>query len=83
MGFAVLNYHLAKWGYVLNDGKGHTPTIEAMGFRLIPRAEYEAILKEHANASERENPWVVEADLASISKWQSASELDQNKKQAA
>ncbi len=26
MGFASLNHHLAKWGFVLNDGKDFTPT---------------------------------------------------------
>jgi leucyl/phenylalanyl-tRNA--protein transferase len=47
MGFVSLNYHLAKWGYILKDGKDFTPTIDAMGFRAIPRAEFEAILAEH------------------------------------
>ena len=47
MGFASLNHHLAKWGFVLNDGKDFTPTIDAMGFRAIPRAEFEAMLREH------------------------------------
>ena len=50
MGFASLNYHLAKWGYLVNDGKDFTPTIDAMGFRAIPRAEFEAILAEHGTS---------------------------------
>jgi leucyl/phenylalanyl-tRNA--protein transferase len=66
MGFAMLNYHLAKWGYVLNDGKDYTPTIDAMGFRPIPRAEFETLLAEHAHAGGRTAPWRVEADLAEI-----------------
>ncbi len=66
MGFASLNYHLAKWGYVLNDGKDFTPTIDAMGFRAIPRAEFEAILAEHGTSGGRSGAWVVEADLATI-----------------
>ena len=56
MGFASLNYHLAKWGYVLNDGKDFTPTIDAMGFRAIPRAEFEAILAEHGTSGGRSGP---------------------------
>lgn len=68
MGFAVLNYHLAKWGYVVNDGKDFTPTIEPMGFRLIPRAEYLAILQENA-AGEHPGPWTVEASLAEVAEW--------------
>jgi leucyl/phenylalanyl-tRNA--protein transferase len=66
MGFTSLNYHLAKWGYVLNDGKDFTPTIDAMGFRAIPRAEFEAILAEHGTSGGRSGAWVVEADLATI-----------------
>jgi leucyl/phenylalanyl-tRNA--protein transferase len=66
MGFAVLNHHLAKWGYVLNDGKDFTPTIDAMGFRAIPREEFEALLVEHAHGGGRSGPWTVEADLATV-----------------
>ena len=35
IGFTVLNWHLAKWGFALNDGKWMTPTIAGMGFRMI------------------------------------------------
>jgi leucyl/phenylalanyl-tRNA--protein transferase len=70
MGFALFNYHLAKWGYVLNDGKDFTPTIDAMGFRLIPRAEFEAILKEHAHGGGRAGKWSVEATLAEVAGWE-------------
>lgn len=70
MGFALFNYHLAKWGYVLNDGKDFTPTIDAMGFRLIPRAEFEAILKEHAGSGGKTGKWAVEASLAEAGGWE-------------
>jgi leucyl/phenylalanyl-tRNA---protein transferase len=66
MGFAMLNHHLAKWGFLLNDSKQHTPTIEAMGFREIPRAEFETLLAEHADAIVKQGPWTVETDLAAI-----------------
>jgi leucyl/phenylalanyl-tRNA---protein transferase len=66
MGFASLNYHLAKWGYVVNDGKDFTPTIDAMGFRAIPRAEFEAILAEHGTSGGRSGTWAVEDDLPTI-----------------
>lgn len=68
MGFAVLNYHLAKWGYVVNDGKDFTPTIEPMGFRLIPREEYLSILQDNASG-EHPGPWAVEATLAEVAEW--------------
>ena len=51
---------------MLNDGKDFTPTIDAMGFRAIPRAEFEAILAEHGTSGGRSGAWVVEADLATI-----------------
>jgi leucyl/phenylalanyl-tRNA--protein transferase len=66
MGFATLNHHLAKWGCVLNDGKDFTPTIDAMGFRAIPRSEFEALLGEHAHAGDKTGRWTVEADLATV-----------------
>lgn len=75
MGFAVLNYHLARWGYVLNDGKDPTPTIDAMGFRQIPRAEFEAILRDNTAVGEMGGPvgrWSVEADIAKVAGWQPA-----------
>lgn len=66
MGFATLNHHLAKWGFVLNDGKDHTPALAEVGFRLLPRAEFDALLDEHARATAKIGPWQVEADLATI-----------------
>jgi leucyl/phenylalanyl-tRNA---protein transferase len=73
MGFALFNYHLAKWGYVLNDGKDFTPTINAMGFRLIPRAEFETIMSEHAQEGGRTGKWSVDATLAEVAAWEPKS----------
>jgi leucyl/phenylalanyl-tRNA--protein transferase len=73
MGFAVLNYHLAKWGYVLNDGKDFTPTIEPMGFKLIPGKDYEDILKTSSTVGEMGGivgRWTTEADLATVAGWE-------------
>ncbi len=66
MGFASLNWHLTKWGFVLNDGKDVTPTIDAMGFRTIPRAQFDAILSEYSGGTAHEGKWHVEADLATV-----------------
>jgi len=66
MGFASLHHHLAKWGYVLSDGKDYTQVISSLGFDMIPRAKYEAILKEHAYSGGKEGVWEVEDDLATI-----------------
>jgi leucyl/phenylalanyl-tRNA--protein transferase len=66
---SVLYYHLAKWGYVLCDGRDYTPMMDAMGFREISRAEHETLLAEHAHGGGRQAPWVVEADPAAVAQW--------------
>jgi leucyl/phenylalanyl-tRNA--protein transferase len=66
MGFATLNHHLAKWGFILNDGKDFTPTIDAMGFRAIPREEFEALLAKNAHEGGKPGRWKVEWTPAAI-----------------
>lgn len=66
---AVLYYHLARWGYVLCDGRDYTPMMDAMGFREITRADHETLLAQHAHTGGRATPWTVEADLAAVAKW--------------
>lgn len=66
MGFATLNHHLAKWGFVANDGKDFTPALAEVGFRLIPRTEFEALLDAHGDTPAKSGPWQVECDLATV-----------------
>jgi leucyl/phenylalanyl-tRNA--protein transferase len=66
MGYHVLNHHLAKWGFALNDNKGWTDATEKMGFRLIPRAAFEALLAEHAHAPLPTGTWKVEDDIRTV-----------------
>lgn len=70
MGFASLMYHFAQWGYVANDGKDPTPTLEEAGFRPIPRADFEAVLQAHAGAGGHAGAWVVTTPLAEIAEWE-------------
>ena len=70
MGFALFNWHLAKWGFLLNDGKDMTPTIHEMNFRMIPRAELQAIIDRGTAAMARPGRWTCETDLKSIAEWQ-------------
>jgi leucyl/phenylalanyl-tRNA--protein transferase len=70
IGFTVLNWHLARWGFAFNDGKLMTPTCRDMGFREIPRAEYLARLAEAEDAAGRPGRWQVETDLATVAGWQ-------------
>lgn len=79
MGFATLNYHLNKWGYVVNDAKAYAANFDAMGFRVITRAEYDALLSANARIGGRGGPWSVEHDLKAVSTWQS----EQEKKKSA
>jgi leucyl/phenylalanyl-tRNA--protein transferase len=66
MGYHVLNYHLAKWGYVINDTKDWTEMSAAAGFRLVPRSEFEAILAQSAHEGGRAGRWSIEADIAAV-----------------
>lgn len=69
IGFTALNWHLAHWGFVLNDGKRFTPTIDGMGFRAIPRAEFTELCQKHGREPVRIGRWSTEADLAAVSSW--------------
>ncbi len=66
LGFSVLNWHLKRWGFLLNDGKRPTPTILSMGFKEIPRADFLATLESGARMPAKTGIWEVEADLAEI-----------------
>ncbi len=70
LGFTALNWHLARWGFGLNDGKNPTPTILDMGFRSIPRREFLDRLGLLAQMPGRSGRWEVEADLKSIAEWE-------------
>jgi leucyl/phenylalanyl-tRNA---protein transferase len=70
LGFTVLNWHLAKWGYRLNDGKGATPTILNMGFRLISRRRFLDELAGATRAGGKEGRWRVEDDLKTVVTWE-------------
>ena len=75
LGFSVLNWHLARWGYVLNDGKNPTPTILDMGFRSIPRTEFLRRLAENAGSGGKPGHWQVEVDPKLVADWQPSAAL--------
>lgn len=73
LGFTVLNWRLARWGFAFNDGKWTTPTIAEMGFRLIPRAEFRARLDQAASLpGAPPGRWRVDADLKTVAAWDPA-----------
>jgi len=69
IGFTVLNWHLAHWGFAFNDGKLMTPTCHDMGFREIPRSEYLSKLAQVERRPGKSGRWQVEADPATIADW--------------
>ena len=72
MGFTALNWQLARWGFVFNDGKLMTPTCHAMGFREIPRDEYLRCLIQAERQAEKPGRWRIETDLKTVADWQPA-----------
>lgn len=75
LGFSVLNWHLARWGYALNDGKWATPTILDMGFRMIPRGTFLRILGEDAGGGGKPGRWSVEAGPEAVADWRQVKPL--------
>ncbi len=80
VGFATLNCHLQKWGFVLNDGKYHTGHLAQAGFELMPRSQFNALLARHCLAGGRPGPWAVD-DTLEVGNWDPKAglqkELDQ------
>ncbi|MBI3435181.1 MAG: leucyl/phenylalanyl-tRNA--protein transferase [Proteobacteria bacterium] len=72
LGFTLLNWHLARWGIAVNDGKNPTPTLLDMGFRSIPRSEFRRYLADVAMTDARVGKWAPEADLKEIAAWNPA-----------
>ena len=70
IGFTVLNWHLAQWGFAFNDGKLMTPTCRDMGFREVPRWDFMARLRQAEKNPDRIGRWQTEADVATVAEWQ-------------
>jgi leucyl/phenylalanyl-tRNA--protein transferase len=73
IGFTVLNFHLARWGFAFNDGKLMTPTCRDMGFRELPRGDYLAQLAEAVRLPGKPGRWAIEANAAEVAEWQPGS----------
>lgn len=68
VGFATLNCHLQRWGFVLNDGKHLTGHLAQLGFTLIPRHSFNALLATACKERSREGAWEVDQS-ADIANW--------------
>lgn len=69
IGFSVLAWHLAKWGFALADNKWLTPTTAQMGFQEMPRAEYLRRLRVLSDDGVRPGRWEAEADSKTVADW--------------
>ena len=70
IGFAMLNWHLARWGFALDDNKGPTQNVLEMGFCTIPRADFLVRLAAAQRLPDRIGRWEVETDLDTVAAWQ-------------
>jgi leucyl/phenylalanyl-tRNA---protein transferase len=66
IGFAVLAWHLAKWGFTLMDNKWLTPATERAGFKDVPRQVYLAQLPERWDQPIHPGRWEAEADSKTV-----------------
>lgn len=69
IGFSVLAWHLAKWGFVLCDNKWLTPTTARMGFNEMPRSEYLGRLTSLTEALAVAGCWEAERDAKAVADW--------------
>ncbi len=72
IGMAVLNWHLARWGYRFNDAKLMGPLLKTLGFRDMPRRAFLGMLDAATAAPGKPGRWQIEADLDTISRWDPA-----------
>ncbi|MBZ0146117.1 MAG: leucyl/phenylalanyl-tRNA--protein transferase [Pseudorhodoplanes sp.] len=74
IGFSMLNWHLAHWGFALNDNKGPSQNVLDMGFHVITRDDYLTRLACHARGTGKNGRWEVETDLAAVAAWEPKAE---------
>jgi leucyl/phenylalanyl-tRNA--protein transferase len=74
VGMAYLHCHLAHWGYALRDAKFMTAHLASLGFRGIPRATFQEMLRTHAWSPRPAGSWAVDAEL-DVAGWKHDSPL--------
>ena len=72
IGFAVLNCHLQRWGYVLNDGKYETSHLNQLGFKLVPRNAFNALLAKGCAEPGHQGGWSVDRSI-DVASWDPAA----------
>lgn len=75
IGFAVLAWHLAKWGFVMCDNKWLTGTTAQMGFRDMKRSDYLQALADLADEPDTPARWEPERDSKAVADWRPGEQL--------
>ncbi len=60
---AVLNRHLAEWGFGFRDAKWLTPHLASLGFHTVDRTTFQTLLLRHAVQPGRVGRWSVDETL--------------------
>jgi leucyl/phenylalanyl-tRNA--protein transferase len=68
VGLVTLNAHLQKWDFLLNDGKRDSGHLRHLGFTLMPRPEFNALMAEACSEPGRPAPWSVDKSI-DMSQW--------------
>jgi leucyl/phenylalanyl-tRNA--protein transferase len=63
VGLVTLSAHLQNWGFVLNDGKRESGHLRSLGFSLMPRDTYNALVAEAAGKAARPGTWAVDKSI--------------------
>lgn len=69
IGFITLSRHLQHWGFVLNDGKRMTGHLSQLGFTLVPRKAFNAVLATACRVPGQVGRWSVD-DRLDIANWE-------------
>ena len=71
MASAVLQTHLAHWGFAITDGKWPTSHLGSLGFTTLDRKAVQDLLSRHARTRDRVGRWELDPTL-DASKFNSA-----------
>jgi leucyl/phenylalanyl-tRNA---protein transferase len=63
IGLITLSAHLQNWGFVLNDAKRDSGHLRSLGFALMPRDTFNAVLAEAASEPGRPGKWAVDTSI--------------------
>jgi leucyl/phenylalanyl-tRNA--protein transferase len=63
VGLITLSAHLQKWGFMLIDAKRDSGHLRRLGFILMPRSEFNALMAEAGSEAGRPGGWSVDKSI--------------------